>query len=78
MASSTLSYAECERFYLLRDTLAAFAHIELGLEGELLLDSSLKDASDFDAFLAAVGSQDDPPLFNETAIAAALDEALGN
>ena len=78
MASDTLSYHDCERFYLLRDTLATFTHIELGLEGDFLYDASLHDATDLDSFLASVEADDDAPLFNEQAVATALDEALGN
>ncbi len=78
MASETLSYRECERFYLLRDTLAAFAHVDLGLEGDFLYEEDLRDSADLDAFLAAVEAEDDAPLFNEQAVAEALDEALGD
>ena len=77
MAKNILSYRECERFYLLRDTLAAFTHIELGLEGDFLYNPELMDdADDLDSFLANVEADADAPLFDEQAVAAALDAAF--
>lgn len=77
MASSTLSYQDCERFYLLRDTLAAFTHIELDLEGDFLCNQAV-DADDLDKLLANIQADEAAPLFNEEAVAAALDEAFHN
>ena len=78
MASDTLSHRNYERFFPLRDALAAFAHIDLELEGDFFYDPERNEAPDLESALAAIEAEDDMPLFNEEAIAAALDEAFGN
>lgn len=75
MASDTLSYRDCERFYLLRDTLALFAHFELGLEDDFFFGRAGSE-NDLGELFASIGDEEDVPPFNEDAVAAALDEVF--
>ena len=59
MASDTLSHRSYERFFPLRDALAAFAHIDLELEGDFFYDPERNEAPDLESALAAIEAEDD-------------------